>query len=76
MNCWMQLSTPGTSNIVAIQIGMAHSKITLFSLYIDCLHSTALNLLDSSLAALRHTIGAGPSINILWCSDFNRHHPL
>ena len=76
MNCWMQLSIPGTGDIVAIQIGMAHSKITLFSLYIDCLYSTVLNLLDSSLVALRHTIGAGPSAHILWCSDFNCHHPL
>ena len=75
-NYWMQLSIPGTSDIAAIQMGTGPGKVTLFGLYIDCLHSAALNLLSSSLATHRNTIRAGPLAHTLWCRDFNCHHPL
>ena len=75
-NYWMRLSIPGTSDIAAIQIGTGFSKVTFFSLYIDCLHSAALSLLNSSLTTHRITIGARPLAHTLWCRDFNHHHPL
>ena len=75
-NYWMQLSIPGTGNIVAIQISTGISKVTFFGLYIDCLHSATLNLLNSSLATHRVTIGDGPLAHTIWCGDFNCHHPL
>ena len=72
----MQISVPSTGDLVAIQIGIRPSKVTLFGLYIDSNHSNTLHLLDDYLHAHMATTAPGPSNHMFWCSDFNRHHLL
>ena len=75
-NGWAQISAPSTGDMVAIQICVGSSKVTLFGLYIDGNHSDTLHLLDDYLRAHTATTTPRPSSHMFWCSDFNCHHLL
>ena len=62
--------------MVAIQICVGPSKVTLFGLYIDGNHSDTLRLLNNYLRTHTATTTPGPSNHMFWCGDFNCHHPL
>ena len=71
-----QLSIQGTGDLVAIQIYDACSKITIFRLYNDCHIATTTELLDTYMKANSTSLHSGDTNHVLWCSDFNRHHPM
>ena len=73
-NQWAQISIPGTGDL--IQISVRLGKVMLFGLYIDGHHSDTLRLLDIYLHTHRAITNLGPSNHMLWCGDFNHHHPL
>ena len=75
-NQWVQISIPGTGDLAAIQISVGLGKVMLFGLYIDGHHSDSLRLLDVYLHTHRATTNPGPPNHMLWCGNFNRHHPL
>jgi len=75
-NRWAQLSIPGTSDLMAIQLNAGQGRVTVFGLYVDCHHSTTLNMLDNYLNTHRSVVLAGAADHIFWCGDFNQHHPL
>src|SRR6266481_4048202 len=76
MNRWAQLSIPDSGDLVAIQISSRQGRVSIFGIYVDCHHSTALNILDGFLSAHRNTISTRTSNHTFWCGDFNCHHPL
>ena len=75
-NKWAQLSIQDTGDLVAIQFYGSYGKTTVFGLYNDCHHSITVTLLDDYSKANMASLRASVSDHVLWCGDFNRHHPL
>jgi ribonuclease HI len=74
-NQWAQLSIQNTGDLVAIQINGTHGDVIIIGIYNDCTHSTSLTILDSFLKQRQTGIQRADPTHILWCGDFNRHHP-
>ena len=75
-NKWAQLSIQDTGDLVTIQFYSSYGKTTLFGIYNDCHHSTTVTALDDYSKANMASLHASDSNHVLWCGDFNRHHPL
>jgi len=75
-NHWNQLTLPGTNDITALQFQGPYGRLSIFNIYNDCLHSESLTLLDNYLASNKQLIYRDAGNHMLWCGDFNRHHPL
>ena len=65
-----------TYNLLAIQVTDQSFKLTIYNIYSDCNNLDAINLLGSHLSSLLRGPGAAGTTYRLWCSDFNRHHPM
>ena len=74
-NSWKAISIPGSNDLTAIQVESGRSKVTFFNIYNDCSHSSTLHLLRNFLRDSRAVILDGDNSHMLWCGDFNRHHP-
>ena len=77
-NNWSQIHIPDTHDVVAIQVSGPHGILNIFDIYNDCLNADTIDLLGSFLSLPHHP---APSSNpnphyMLWCGDFNRHHPM
>jgi len=48
----------------------------VFRVYNDCHHSATVTALDDFSKANMASLHASDSDHVLWCGDFNRHHPL
>ena len=75
-NKWVQLSIQGMGDLVTIQIYDACSKITIFRLYNDCHHAATTELLDTYSKANSVSLHSRDTNHVLWCGNFNRHHPM
>lgn len=74
-NNWRQIEIPDSNNITAIQIEGNTEKINIFNIYLDGLHSNALDTLKNQLSGPLRESCFGQANHMIWCSDFNRHHP-
>ena len=72
----MQTSIQGTSNHTAIQLKGAHGTLDIYNIYNDCLHNATMEALDTHLKACRSPPRSALDSHLLWCGNFNRHHPL
>ena len=70
------LTIPGNNDLTAIQIITGNIKISIFNIYNDCTHSATLTQLCQYMEEVWLNIGLGANNHILWCGDFNKHHPL
>lgn len=72
---WRQIEIPDTNDITAIQIEGATEKFNIFNIYLDGTHSTALDILKNQLSGPLRDTCYGQANHMMWCGDFNRHHP-
>jgi hypothetical protein len=75
-NTWAQLPLTGSNDITAIQVRHQQGKTTVFNIYNDCTHSDTIHHLDRYIDAERRNIIQLDTDTMLWCGDFNRHHPM
>ena len=75
-NTWSQLSLSGTNDITAIQFRHSWGKIMIFNIYNACEHSATLRVLDDYIESEKHNIIQHETDAMMWCGDFNRHHPM
>lgn len=73
---WKIINVPGTNNITAIQIQGPYGELTIFNVYNSCTHSLTETLLRQHLCDNANDLWQGQDKHMLWCRDFNRHHPL
>lgn len=75
-NSWSQIRVEGLNDITAIQISHPHGKTSIFNIYNDCNNSDMMTVLDNYLQKECNTI-LGTEVNsMMWCGDFNHHHPM
>jgi len=75
-NNWSQIHIPDTRDLVAIQISSPYGTLAIFNIYNDCLNTDTVNLLGSLLSPRQCTGSPYASDYMLWCGDFNCHHPM
>src|SRR6266481_1308585 len=75
-NAWAQISLEGSDDITIIQFCLPRGRLTIFNIYNNCLHSNTLELISSFMARRSTAIVASEEDHMVWCGDFNRHHPL
>ena len=73
---WKIIKVPGTNDITAIQMEGPFGKLTIFNIYNSCIHSLTETILRCFLHDNANDIWHGQDFHMLWCGDFNRHHPL
>lgn len=74
-NSWKALNITGSVDITAIQLEGDFGLLTIFNIYNSCSDSQTERALDRYLTAHRADV-YGEGKHVLWCGDFNRHHPL
>jgi len=72
---WKTVSIPGTNDITAVQVTGVYGRITIFNIYNDCTHNNTLTTLTDYMTTNRAAIYNNDNNFVLWCGDFNRHHP-
>ena len=75
-NSWAQYSIPGSNNFTAIQFRGDMGIIDVYNIYNDCLNDNTMEVLDLHLRCQPATSANTPNRYMLWCGNFNRHHPL
>lgn len=75
-NSWSQIRLENSNDISAIQINHSQGKTALFNIYNDCSNSDTMTALDSFLREERNSAYRNSTDSMLWCRDFNRHHPM
>src|SRR6266481_5733790 len=75
-NLWTQMPFEDSNDVTIIQFRLPQGCLTILNIYNDCTHSLTLDKIRWHLT--HHTAGylASGSDRMLWCSDFNCHHPL
>ena len=66
-NHWAQLSILGMGDLMAIQLNAGQGRVMVFGLYVDCHHSTTLDMLDNYLNTHRSVVSAGAADHVFWC---------
>ena len=75
-NSWKAMNISGNNDLTAIQLKRGNRKLMIIDIYNACTHSRTLTWLQQFMQEERIDIGEGNNNHILWCGDFNRHHPL
>lgn len=73
---WKIIKVPGTNDITAIQIQGPYGQLTIFNIYNSCTDSLTEAIFSRFLRENANDIWRGQDHHMLWCGDFNRHHPL
>jgi len=73
---WKEIKIPGNNDITAIQIKNQHTTLTIFNLYVDCENFKTITTLRELYATRRQEIYPTANAQVIWCGDFNMHHPL
>jgi len=73
---WKEIKIPGNNDITAIQIRTQHITLTIFNLYVDCENLKTITTLRELYATRRREIYPTANAQVIWCGDFNMHHPL
>ena len=75
-NNWAQLTVPGLNDLTGIQFKTGPSLFDMFNIYNDCHHDASMEALDTYLKARPPPLHGASNRHMLWCSNFNWHHPL
>ncbi len=73
---WKIISIPNTNDITAIQLQGPYGKLTIFNIYNPCTHSRTETVFCRFLQDNANDTWRGQDHHMMWCGDFNRHHPL
>ena len=65
-----------SSDITAIRLKGNFSHCTIFNIYNDFSNNNTIDTLQKYLKSNEHVALPLPSDHMLWCGDFNHHHPL
>ena len=75
-NAWTQVPFEGSNDVVIIKFQLVQGQLFIFNIYNDCTHSDTLVLLRQYLDQNSVSLLATGLDRMLWCGDFNWHHPL
>ena len=65
-----------SGDITATWLKGDFGQCTIFNIYNDCTNNNTIHSLSNYLTAHAHTITPELTNHMLWCGDFNHHHPL
>ena len=74
-NSWVQHSIPGSKDLTAIQFKGNTGTINVYNIY-SCHNDNTMEALDLHMWHQPASSVNAPSRYMLWCGDFNWHHPL
>ena len=66
----------GTNDITILQFRLPHGCLTVFNIYNDCTHQNMLNTIWIFMQCRSASLLASKDNVMMWCGDFNWHHPL
>ncbi|KAJ3557254.1 hypothetical protein NP233_g11792 [Leucocoprinus birnbaumii] len=75
-NNWEMVAIQGTNDITAVRLTGPYGKLAIFNVYNPCDNNTVQELLDRFLIRRRGEFYDSDHKHVIWCGDFNRHHPL
>ena len=75
-NHWHQINYNDNNDTTVIQFRGPYGRVSIFNLYIDGNHSDSLTSLDNFTTTNKAAVHHDEHDYMLWCGDFNRHHPL
>ncbi|KAF4618845.1 hypothetical protein D9613_009693 [Agrocybe pediades] len=73
---WKEVNFPGSNDITGIQIKNQNTTLTILNLYVDCKNTKTIDTMRQALTANRRNIYPTEGAQVMWCGDFNMHHPL
>jgi len=73
---WNIIKVPDTNDITAIQVHGPYGTLSIFNIYNSCTHSQTEVTFRNFLHENADSISWGNNRHMMWCGDFNRHHPL
>ena len=76
INNWSHIHIPNTRDVVTVQVSSLHGILIIFDIYNDCLNADTIDLLGTFLTSSRHSAPSPGPNYMLWCGDFNYHHPM
>ena len=75
-NTWKQLPFSHSNDVTVFQLEHPQGKVMIFNIYNDCKHLDTVHHLKQYVEAERHSIIQQDLDTMLWCRDFNHHHPM
>ena len=75
-NTWAQVPLEGSNDITLLQFWLPRGRLTIFNIYNDCVHQNPLTMIHLFMQRHSTSVLASESDHMMWCGDFNRHHPL
>src|SRR3981189_178279 len=75
-NHWHQINFNDNNDTTALQFNGPYGRISIFNIYNDGNHLNSLFALDKFITTNRHDLYHNERDYMIWCGDFNRHHPL
>lgn len=74
-NAWQQVPLE-SSDVTVMELKINNQPITIYNIYNACENADTLSLLQNHWLARTANGSPENSSNMIWLSDFNRHHPL
>ena len=71
-----QVPLEGLNDIMLLQFRLLQGWLTIFNIYNDCIHQNLLTTICLFMQCHSASILASESDHMMWCGDFNQHHPL
>src|SRR6266481_1666324 len=75
-NAWTQVLINNSNDVTAIQVCTVAGKVTVLNIYNDCTYSDTIHTIHSFLTSHRGMLTAQDTGHMIWCGDFNCHHPM
>src|SRR6266481_7713720 len=75
-NSWAQIPFNNSNDVTVVQIRTAQGRVTIFNVYNDCTHLETMHKMRSFLFDQHSTLMLQESDHLVWCGDFNCHHPM
>ena len=76
MNAWAQVPLEGSNDITLLQFWLLWGWLTIFNIYNNCVHQNSLTMIRLFMQHHSMSVLASKSDCMMWCGDFNQHHPL
>lgn len=74
-NNWTQIQVQ-SGDVTGVRYDSGQESISIFNIYNDCGHNLATNTLTNHLQNIDRYDTNDHLSHMMWCGDFNRHHPL
>ena len=75
-NAWAQVPLEGSNDLTVIQFWLPQGRLTVFNVYNDCTHQNTLTMIWLFMQRHSASLLASENDRMMWCGDFNWHHPL